>query len=185
MSMPSPGRLDSPSAAGEARWYAVQSQPHRERGAAAHLANQDFEVFLPCREKSRRHARRIDTVRVPFFPGYLFTRLDLARQQWRSINGTFGVVRVVMQGDRPAPAPRGIVEALIEASGEDGLLRWQPDLKLGQSVRVVVGPFSDFIGELDRMSDAGRVRVLLDIMGGRIPVELARTDIVPDGSSLR
>jgi transcriptional antiterminator RfaH len=166
------------------RWYAVQCQPHREGGAAVHLANQGFQAFLPRREKTRRHARKIETVRAPFFPGYLFVHLDLTCQRWRSVNGTFGVSRLVMQGDRPAPAPHGVVEALIDACGEDGVLRWQADLAVGKPVRVVVGPFSDLIGELEQLTDAGRVRVLLNIMGAGTPVCLPRTYVVPAESVL-
>jgi transcriptional antiterminator RfaH len=166
------------------RWYAVQCQPHRERIAAAHLANQDFRVFLPLREKTRRHARKIETVKVPFFPGYLFVQLDLSRDRWRSVNGTLGVVHLVMQGLRPLPAPEGIVEALKANCDEDGLLFWAADLVPGQAVRVLNGPFADFIGELERMTDTGRLRVLLDIMGGRTPVLLPRGTVVAADSIL-
>jgi transcriptional antiterminator RfaH len=166
------------------RWYAVQCQPHRERGAAAHLANQDYHVFLPYREKNRRHARKIETVRVPYFPGYLFVRLDLTRDRWRSVNGTFGVVRLAMQGERPAPAPRGVVEALMEACGEDNLMSLQAGLTAGQPVRVLIGPFADLVGELEQLTDADRVRVLLDILGARTPVFFPRTYVVPAESCL-
>lgn len=174
----------SPSHSSGARWYAVQCQPHRERMAASHLRNQGFSVHLPLREKSRRHARRIETVRTPFFPGYLFVRLDLGRDFWRSVNGTLGVVRLVMQGDRPSPVPVGIVEALIEACDGDGLLHWMCELVPGQSVRVLSGPFAELMGELEHMTDAGRVRVLLNIMGGRTPVMLPRENVVPAESCL-
>src|SRR5690349_20642365 len=73
------------------RWYAVQCLSNREGGAAAHLENQNFPVFLPRRRKTCRHARRIETVLVPFFPGYLFVTLDLSKDRWRSVNGTYGV----------------------------------------------------------------------------------------------
>jgi len=168
----------------DARWFAVQCQPHRERFAASHLANQDIEVFLPCREKKRRHARKIDSVRTPFFPGYLFIRLDLGRDRWRHVNGTFGVSRLVMQGDRPAAAPRGVVEALIATCGEDGVISWQPNLIVGHQVRILMGPFADLVGELEQLTDAGRVRVLLSIMGGHTPVFLPRANVVPVESSL-
>jgi len=174
----------SPRIESAERWYAVQCRPHHERIAALHLVNQDFRIFLPLRIKARRHARRIDTVRVPFFPGYLFVRLDLARDRWRSVNGTFGVTRLVMQGDRPAAAPRGIVETLIDTCGEDGVLRWQPALEPGQQVRVLTGPFAELIGELDRMSDGGRVRVLLNIMGTGTAVLLPRDNLVRANSCL-
>jgi transcriptional antiterminator RfaH len=174
---------DPPGDDAGSRWYAVQCHAHRERAAALHLANQAFFVFLPLREKSRRHARRIETVRAPFFPGYLFVRLDSRWDRWRSVNGTFGVARLVMQGERPAPVPRGVVEALRDSCSEGGILRLRADLSPGQSVRVLTGPFADFIGRLDRLADAGRVRVLLDIMGGRTPVLLARESVEPASPS--
>ena len=168
----------------DARWYAVQCQPHRERAAALHLANQKFVPFLPLRRKTRRHAHRIENVLVPFFPGYLFVAFDRERHQWRSVNGTFGVVRLVMQGERPAPAPAGFVEALHETCAEHGVVEWRADLKPGQAIRILTGPFSGLLGELDRMLDADRVRVLLGLMGGHFPVSLGRGDVVPADSVL-
>lgn len=168
----------------DARWCAVQCQPHRERAALLHLLNQDFQTFLPFRERTRRHARKIETVRVPYFPGYLFVRLDLTREPWRRINSTFGVVRLVMNGEFPAAAPIGVVEALMEACGQGSVLSPEPLLSVGDRVRVLLGPFADLLGELDQLSDSGRVRVLLDIMGGRTPVQLPRAYVVSAASSL-
>jgi transcriptional antiterminator RfaH len=166
------------------RWYAVQCQPLRERLAAVNLAQQAFEVFLPLRKKTRRHARRIETVCVPFFPGYLFVALDLAHHQWRSVNGTFGVTRLVTQGDRPAPAPEGLVETLQTACTEPNVLEWRPHLALGQPVRILAGPLAGLVGELHGMAEADRVRVLLRMMGGQFPVSLPRLDVVPAVSAL-
>jgi transcription antitermination factor NusG len=73
--------------------------------------------FQPKRRKTVRHARKLSTVEAPFFPRYLFIVLDLARHQWGSVNGTFGVSLLVMRGDQPHPVPRGVVEALIAAAG--------------------------------------------------------------------
>lgn len=166
-----------------ARWYAVQCLANREAGALAHLRNQGFNSFLPRRRKTRRHARKLDIVLAPFFPGYLFVQLDLSRDRWRSVNGTYGVARIVMQRDLPAPVPRGVVEALWSACDGDGVLPWSGDLHPGQAVRIQSGPFSDFIGELDQLDDGGRIRVLLDIMGGKKPVVLARSNVIPADSS--
>ena len=87
-----------------------------------------------------------------------------------------------MQGERPAPAPAGIVEALIDACDANNVLRWQAELKPGQSVRVLAGPFADLVGQLERMTDSGRLRVLLDIMGGSTPVFLPRESVAPADS---
>ncbi len=175
------GELD-PARAGGPRWFAVHSLPHREAGAQQQLENQGFHTFLPRCLKTRRHARKLESVLAPIFPRYLFVVLDLDRDRWRSVNGTFGVARLVMMaGDRPQPAPRGVVEALIaladsrDVRGFDGGGR----LTVGQKVRILAGPFAEQIGLLQRFDDNGRVRLLLDIMGGEIGVTLPRAALVP------
>lgn len=161
------------------RWYAVHCQPHREHAAAVHLGNQQIEVFFPRREITRRHARKIEKVRRPFFPGYLFIQLDITREPWRCVNSTFGVVRIVMQNEQPVPVPRGVVEALMDACDEKGNLSWKMELRLGQKVRVIDGPLIELVGHLDQLTDSDRVRVLLDIMGGVTRVVLPRNHLVP------
>lgn len=187
----SPGKADRAKAAparralatdrscGE-RWFAVQCRPHREPAASVRLGDQGFRVFLPLRAKTWRHAGRIEIRRVPFFPGYLFIALDLGRDQWRSVNGTFGVRRLVTAGDppRPAPLPSGLVEALRGQTDDMGCLRPAGALRIGQAVRVLAGPFGDRIGELIELDDAGRIRVLIDLLGGRIPAVMPRGEVI-------
>lgn len=164
---------------GAARWYAVHCQAHREGAAAIHLENQHIKVFLPRRETTRRHARKIERVRRPFFPGYLFIQLDVTRDRWRCVNSTFGVARIVMHKDQPAPAPHGVVEALMDACDVEGNLSWKTELRPGQKVRVVDGPLMELVGQLDQLTDSDRVRVLLNIMGGVTRVVLPRSYLVP------
>ena len=156
------------------RWYAVHTQPNREARAKNQLENQSYEVFLPRRLKTVRHARKLTNVAAPFFPRYLFIRLDLTRDRWRSVNGTFGVTRLVMQGDMPHPVPRGVVETMIAVVDTKGFLRLDEGLKVGSPVRLIAGPFAEQLGTLDRLDDSGRVRVLLKIMDATVPVQLER-----------
>lgn len=166
--------------AGE-RWFVVHSQPHKEVGAAAHLQNQGFSTFLPRREKTRRHARKLETVLAPIFPRYFFVALDLARDRWRSVNGTYGVASLIMGEDGPRPVPRGVVEDLEASTDERGVLRFdaRAQLHVGQEVRVLVGPFAEHVGRLERLDDAGRVRLLLEIMHGTVSVDLAGSAVMP------
>lgn len=164
------------------RWYAVHCLSHREAAAAAHLRNQEYSVFLPLRRKTRRHARKIENVNVPFFPGYLFIRLDLSRDRWRSVNGTYGVASLVMQGDLPMAVPRGVVENLEHSSDSGGIISWQPELKPDQPVRIAEGVFVDLMGTFERLDGPERVRVLLEIMGGRYSAVVPRTSVMPAGS---
>lgn len=161
------------------RWYAVHTQPHREGRAAAHLRHQGFPVFLPWHAKTVRHARQFRTVRAPFFPRYLFVRLTIGRDRWRSVNGTFGVSGMIMEGGRPLPVVRGVVEALMGMTDESGMLSLDRCLRLGQTVRIARGPFAGLVGELAAMDEKGRVKVLLDIIGKQVTVATSGTALVP------
>lgn len=161
-----------------ARWYVVKTLPRREVFAAEQLQNQGFDVFLPKQVKTVRHARRVQTVLAAFFPTYLFVRMDVDRQRWRSINGTFGVSHLVSHGERPVPAPAGIIEDLIASADERGILVEGPWLEIGQAVRITHGPFVDQVAVIDRFSNAEGVRVLLEIMGATIAVEAKREHLI-------
>ncbi len=162
-----------------ARWYAVHTLPRRESGARAQLEAQLYTIFLPCHLKTVRHARKLKTINAPFFPRYLFVRLDLSRDRWRSINGTFGVAGIVMEGEQPMPVPVGIVEALQERLQPDAPAGLNDGLGVGQRVEVVVGPFANLAGELESFDGNTRVRVLLQLMGSWAPVSLQRNAVVP------
>jgi len=161
------------------RWYAVHTLPLRETDAQGHLRNQAFQTFLPKRHKTVRHARKLRAVEAAFFPRYLFIVLDLSRHQWRSVNGTFGVSRMVMRGEEPHPVPRGLVEALIEMADCDGILQFSQKLKVGSPVRLLAGPFADQLAILDHLDDAGRVRVLLDILGRQVRISTDSNNLLP------
>jgi transcription elongation factor/antiterminator RfaH len=164
--------------AGE-RWYVVHTLPLSEARAQAQLENQEFLTFLPKRRKTVRHARKLTGVLAPFFPRYLFVVLDLARDQWRSVNGTFGVARLVMQGDQPAPVPHGVVEALFASADDCGLLQLRQNFKVGAPVRLATGPFAERLAILDRLDDSGRIRVLLDLLGRQVFVSTECNNALP------
>jgi transcription elongation factor/antiterminator RfaH len=159
-----------------ARWYAVQIRANREAGAALQLRAQKFTTFLPQVDKTVRHARQLRTVRAPLFPGYLFVSLDLDRDRWRSINGTSGVIRLIAAQERPAPVPVGVIEAML-AAHTAGPTPLSDGLGLAQKVEILDGPFAQMVGHLNRLDGANRVRVLLDLMGGQVPVLIDRSDL--------
>lgn len=157
---------------GGERWYVVHTRPHAENRAIMHLQRQGYRAFCPRYRKTIRHARRARSVLAPLFPGYLFLFLDGGRDPWRAVNGTRGVARLVTQGDRPQPMPPGIVEDMLARTRVDGAFDWTPTLKVGQAVRIAGGPFAEFVGTLEHLDGAGRVRVLLDLLGRSVSVAL-------------
>jgi transcriptional antiterminator RfaH len=163
----------------EERWYVARTLPQRELHAARQLNNQNFATFVPRYLKNRRHARKVETISAPLFPRYIFVVVDRTRDRWRSINGTLGVDRLLMYGGEPQPVPQGVVENLITAVDPEGNVRFDSQLKQGEAVRVMAGPFADLIGRLEALDDNGRVRVLLEILGGKVRVALPQNLVAP------
>jgi transcription elongation factor/antiterminator RfaH len=159
------------------RWYVVHTHPHAEDRVVGNLERQSFATFCPRLRKTVRHARKVTHVLAPLFPNYMFVRLDMKRDRWRSINGTHGVVRILTQGELPLAVPRGIVEALQARTGWEGVVDLSPSLKVGDPVRICAGPFAEFPGTLEHLDGAGRGRVLLDMMGRAVSV-VVRTNMV-------
>ena len=161
------------------RWYLVHTQPNSERRAELHLGAQGFRTHFPTIQKTIRHARQLRTVRAPLFPRYIFLILDLGRDRWLSVRSTFGVSSLFTCEGRPVSVPDGVVETLIQNTDEANLTLFSSGLTTGQSVRILSGPFANFVGTLERLDDAGRVRVLLEMMGTAVPVALRRSAICP------
>jgi transcription antitermination factor NusG len=164
---------------GEESWYVVRTLAQRECYAARQLTNQGYRVFLPLHLKTRRHARKVETVSAPLFPRYLFTIIDRTRDRWRSVNGTFGVERLLMCGGEPQAVPHGLVESLILAAEENGTVHFDYALHEGQSVKVIAGPFAELVGRLEKLDDKGRTSVLLGLLGGSVRVALPRRFLSP------
>ena len=156
-------------------WYAVCTQPQRERLAAEQLEKQGFSVFFPRALKTVRHARRVTNKHVSYFPGYIFVSLDLNADRWRQVNGTIGVRTLVMAGERPAVAPSDFIEHLREACDPANGLVSRSDWQPGEKVRVMSGPFGDIVGVIARLDGPARIRVLMEMIGGMTPLETLST----------
>jgi transcriptional antiterminator RfaH len=158
----------------DARWYVVQTQVNGEAKAARNLLRQGYEVYLPRYLKRRRHARKVDFTAKPLFPRYMFVAIDLATQRWRSIQSTFGVSRLVTNGDDPAMLPEGVVHALRAREDDKGFVRLdsRPSFAPGDKVRVLAGAFIDSAGLFSGLADHDRVSILLDMLGRKVRVLL-------------
>lgn len=156
------------------RWHVVQTHPHAEEKAAAHLLRQGYSIYLPRYLKRRRHARRIETVSAPLFPRYLFVAIDRMTQRWRSIHSTVGVTYLVCNGEDPAWVPDKVISELRGREDERGFvhLDLRPRFVSGDKIRVVDGVFDACLGLFDGMADRDRVAILLDLLGRKVRVVL-------------
>lgn len=162
----------------DGRWYAVQTLAGQEPVARLNLERQAYRAWYPSFETQVRHARQICWKKKALFPGYVFVRLNLAADRWHPINSTYGVARLVTFGGRPACLPEGVLETFQAASDKAGLLRLREALAPGDEVRVVFGSFADWVGEVVSLPDRDRVVVLLDMLSRKVPVTLARAQLM-------
>lgn len=153
-------------------WTVVQTESQREALALHGIERAGFECYLPQIKIKHRGERKI----VPLFPAYLFVRIV---DRWHSIAWSVGVMRILMAGEHPARLADEIVDEIRKREGRDGVIRFASSgPSVGSRVRVVTGQFRGHIGLYDGMSSRERERVLLDLLGRAVPVELAPNDQV-------
>jgi len=151
-------------------WWVIQTESQREHVVCALLARK-HECYYP----RIKHRSRISGL----FPGYLFVR---AAEQWSPIRWTAHVVRVLLSGDVPAQLPDKIVDE-IRKRQIGGFVKLPPPtrLKKGQKVRITRGSFEGQVAVYEGMTGKDRERVLLDLLGQKVSVELPDRDLEPLG----
>ncbi|GAD50854.1 hypothetical protein NT2_12_01140 [Caenibius tardaugens NBRC 16725] len=149
------------------RWYVAETLPRSENLAQYHLERQGFTCFCPRFRATRRHARRTTIIMSPLFPGYIFVSFSRDHDRWQSINSTIGVKRLVGGERGPLPMPRDVMETLLARCEEGEVDCIIPEIKPGDQIRLMSGPFANNVAAIEALDSKGRVRVLLDILGSR------------------
>ncbi len=160
-------------------WYVAHTQPRGETLALVNLLRQKFGAYLPRYLKRRRHARRIDWVASPFFPRYLFVKMDPGAVRWRAIHSTIGVSHLVCAGDKPLAMPDGIVESIQSREDAKVMVGMDPAIsfKKGAQVQILSGPLCDQVGLFDCTCDDGRAVILLELLGRQVEVRVPNTAV--------
>ncbi len=107
-------------------------------------------------------------------PGYVLVNMDLNDDAWTVVKNTPGVTGFVGAGSKPVPLSKNEVDRILHTGAATGeRLRAQVEFSLGESVKVISGPLSDFDGEVvDVNADQQKLKVLVDIFERQVPVEL-------------
>jgi transcription elongation factor/antiterminator RfaH len=154
-------------------WYLLHSKPHKEHRLDAYLQSQEIETFYPTIHVKPVNPRA-STIR-PYFPRYLFARVDLEEVGISTFKWAPGATRLVVFGGYPATVPEYIITELrrrvekIEAAGGINL----EELKKGDPVRITDGPLAGYEAIFDlRLSGNDRIQVLLNMLGRQVQVKL-------------
>ncbi|MDE2596774.1 MAG: transcriptional activator RfaH [Sphingomonadales bacterium] len=163
-----------------ARWYVVETLPRKEMLAHSNLQMQHFKCFLPRYRKTRRHARKVDTVLAPLFPNYMFVELDTNLHSWRRINGTYGVKQLVgSEANLPTPMPSTAMQLLMDRCPNGTASNMASELQVGQKVKLSCGPFADMIGMIERIGERDRITILMNLLGSNVCVSMTADYLLP------
>lgn len=169
------------------KWFVVHTQSGYEkkvkrnieaRTESMNMEHRIYEVEIPTREVTELKNLKKVVTEKKLFPGYLLVRCRLDDDAWYVLRNTPGVTGFVNQGGKPSPLRRKDVETFlgIEADRQRAAAKKsKPMFEYGltETVRVVEGPFADFLGEIIEINeDQLKVKVLLNIFGRETPVEL-------------
>ena len=165
-------------------WYVVHSYSGYENKVKAnlstriksmHMEDEIFDIVIPMEDVVEIKGGRKVTVPRKQFPGYILVRMYMGDDSWGVVRNTPGVTGFVGSGTRPTPLSRREVERIlgVRKDEEKKAPRFKPDWEVGETVRVIDGPFADFNGVIEDINvDQSKVRVLVDIFGRETPVEL-------------
>ncbi len=132
------------------------------------------EVFVPTEKVTEVKGGKKKISERKFYPGYLLVQMDMVDDAWLLIKRTPGVIRFLSSGDKAVPLSEEDVLKIRQQS-EERIEQPRPKVvfDVGESVRVVEGPFTNFNGKIEEVSlDKGKVKALLTIFGRQTPVEL-------------
>ncbi|OGE26027.1 transcription termination/antitermination protein NusG [Candidatus Daviesbacteria bacterium RIFCSPLOWO2_02_FULL_40_8] len=165
-----------------ARWYVVHTysghenrvyQTLKQRIESEHLEDKILEVLVPTQDKIEIRSGKKETVKEKIFPGYILVKMILDDDAWLAIRTTQGVTSFVGMGNKPTPISEREVKSIISFMDQGAQPTYKTTYMEGDTVKIVDGPFAEFIGKVDTVDkDRGKIRVLVSIFGRETPVEL-------------
>ena len=158
-------------------WYAVVVKPRHEKAVADILRITGWETFLPLYAARHRWADRTTTVKLPLFPGYLFSRFSTSEKS-RVLN-TPGLFDIVRCGKELAPVPDPEILALQRVATSGLATEPCPDFVIGEDVQMQGGPLVGLIGKLLEVKKSMRLVLSVNLLNRSILVEIDREWVRP------
>ena len=141
------------------------------------LENKIFRIEIPTETVTeiKEGGKRVEAEKK-VLPGYVLVRMELDPDSWTVVRNTPGVTGFVGSQGNPEPLTRDEYNKIMGVGKpRPGIpKKTATSIEVGQTVKVVSGPFVDFDGTVaEVMPEAGKVRVMVSIFGRETPVELS------------
>jgi transcriptional antiterminator NusG len=165
----------------DGQWYVLHTYSGYEnkvkktiesRVEAYDLDDRVYEVVVPTQEEIEIRNGQRHTVQKKVFPGYVLVRMEIDEETWYQLRNTPGVTGFISINNKPVPLgeeeARGILKGMTAEAPKVSV-----SFQLGDSVRIIDGPFADFRGQIDEINnEKGKIKVLVSFFGRETPVEL-------------
>jgi transcription termination/antitermination protein NusG len=164
----------------EAQWYVIHAYSGHEEKVKKNLEKRIesmdmhekiLEVFVPMEDEIEIKDGKRRHVQKRIFPGYILVKMVMSDESWYVVRNTPGVTSFVGSGNKPIPLQESELRSILKQVKQEPQIR--VEFQLGESVRVVDGPFADFLGKVDEINpEKGKLKVLVNMFGRETPVEL-------------
>lgn len=165
----------------QAAWYVIHSYSGYENKVKKNLEQRIesmgmkdyiFDVVVPTEDQLEIKDGQRRVVKRRIFPGYILVKMILTEKSWYVVRNTPGVTGFVGIGNKPVPLSQEEVEKIMKRIHAEAP-QVQVSFRPGERVRIIEGPFADFIGVVDEIfPEKGKVRILVSFFGRETPVEL-------------
>jgi len=167
-------------------WYVIHTYAGYENKVKANLEKRVesmnmeeniFRVIVPMENEVQIKAGKRKITPRKVYPGYVLVEMNLTDTSWYVVRNTPGVTGFVGTGSKPVPLHDEEAENILAQMGfmEN---RIKVNFSLGESVRIISGPFEDFVGMVDEIyAEKGKMRVSVSMFGRETPVELEFTQV--------
>ena len=160
-------------------WYVIQFKPNSHHQATKNLNRQGFNTFLPLNEITSRKASRFVKSTKPLFPGYMFVSFNKTENKWHKIRNTYGVSRLITVNSSLKSIPSTFIDSLMKRYDSSGKLIPIVEMKKGDKVEILEGPFANFIASVEKYESEQRIWILMDLMGRKTKLQTPLNALQP------
>lgn len=163
------------------RWYVVHTYSGHENKVKVNLekrveymnmGEKIFRIEVPQKTITKVKDGKKHDREEKIFPGYVLVEMIMDDDSWYVVRHTAGVTKFVGSSKKPIPAKDSEIKKIIHRSQTQSV-KIELDVKVGDKVRIISGPFADFIGDITEVyPDKSKLRASVSIFGRETPVEL-------------
>lgn len=163
------------------RWYIVHTVTGHENKVKVNLekrieymnmGEKIFRVEVPQKTVTQMKGGKKQEREEKIFPGYVLVEMIMDEDSWYVVRHTAGVTKFVGSAKKPIPARDSEIKKIINRSSST-TQKIELDVKAGDKVRIISGPFADFVADIIEVyPDKSKLRANVSIFGRETPVEL-------------